>query len=58
MKQAQKVFKEVIIPNFDKYTFYTDQEYDTSNMVPIRVREENGKAYFWFWKDGLTVDKY
>ncbi|PHH50272.1 Translationally-controlled tumor protein -like protein [Ceratocystis fimbriata CBS 114723] len=50
--------KQTLLPNFDKYDFYTGENMDPKGMIALlNYREDGVTPYFTFWKHGLKATK-
>ena len=57
MKGAQGFVKEVL-SNFDEYSFYTPESYDTENsLIMAYYKEEALTPTFRYFMDGLRMEK-
>jgi hypothetical protein len=53
-KGAQTYVKEVILPNFKDFEFYTGESMNPDGMVILlNYREDGTTPYIICWKDGL-----
>lgn len=58
-EKVQKFVKEVVVPKFDEWRFYTGESMNPEGMVVLmNYREDGMTPYFVLFKDGVKEVKY